>query len=161
MRPAAVLDRNGANFDLDRPAVLAQRLELGAATLAREAASHELAAALGIRGRHLHLVIAPQHLPARIAIDALVGGVYVDAPEVGIPQHQRILGSVEDRPVLLLARAQQLLLALARGDVAADVEDVRLALVQDRHAARLDVEAAAILAPRERLEHHTLAGERS
>jgi hypothetical protein len=38
---------------------------------------------------------------------------------------------------------------------------VRASLAQDRHAARLDVEALAVLAPRVRLEHHLLAGQRA
>ena len=38
---------------------------------------------------------------------------------------------------------------------------MRLAAVLDRHAARLDVEALAVLAPRERLELDVLAGERT
>ena len=73
---------------------------------------------LGRVGDH---ALRAEHLLARVAAHRLVGRVDVDDAEVGVAQHQRVGGGVEDRAVLLLARAQRLVGELALGDVAPDV----------------------------------------
>ena len=89
-----------------------------------------------------------EHLFALAAEDGEVRGVDVHHAELGIAQHHPVLSGVEDGAVLLFARAQRFLGALARADVARHVQHVRPALVLDRDAAQLDVDLGAVLAQR-------------
>ena len=68
---------------------------------------------------------AAERLLAPPAAHRLVRRVDVDHAEVGVAQHQRVGAGVEDRAVLLLARAQRLHRALALGDLARHREDMR------------------------------------
>ena len=90
--------------------------------------------------------VLAEHFLARVAAHALVGRVDVDHAEIGVAQDHAVGGGMEDPAVLLLARAQRLLGALALADVAADVEHVRLALVEHRDRAQLPLLAPAVRA---------------
>ena len=116
--------------------------------LARERARVQAAHLLGQLGRAHGEVAASERLGARPAAHLLVRGIDVHHPEALVAQHHRVGGGVEDRAVAALARAQRLFGALARGDVASDVERVRPAAVRHRHHRHLEEEARAVLAHR-------------
>ena len=111
-------------------------------------------------GRLRQGAVAPQHLVARVAAHRLVGRVHVDDAEIGVAQHQRVGGGVEDRPVLLLAGAQRRSARLRSVMSRADVEHVRLAAVLDRHAAHLQSKRVPSLRSPAVSKRDGLAGQR-
>ncbi len=161
VRLAAVAHRHAAHLEHERRAVRALAVGFEVHRLAGERHGVELHALLrGVLGAHRERRLA-DHLAAALAAHRLVGGVDVDDAELGVAQHQRVGTRVEDGAVLLLAAAQRLLHGLARRNVAADVEHVRLAAVAHRHAVHLAVEQRAVLAHRLALDAHRLAPERA
>src|SRR4029079_19072456 len=161
VRLAVEVDRHAAQVDLAALSGFRHARGLEHDGLAAEDARVQLANLRLDLARRGDQLVAAAHLIAGVAAHRDVRGVDVDDAEVRIPQHEGVRRRVKDGAVLLLACPQGFLGAAALGDVAADVEHVRLAAVADRHAARLDVEAAAVLAPGVRLENHPLAGGRT
>jgi hypothetical protein len=103
MRFAAVLERHHVDVGDEGAAALVEPCQLGAAGLARERAPHELAARVIAPGAmRQDLEPAADHFLARVAENAFVRRVYVDAAVVAIPDHHRVGRSVEDCAVLLL-----------------------------------------------------------
>ncbi len=142
-------------------AVLAHRLGLQVHVLARQRAVVHLAPVAVLVRRAQRQLGPAQHFLAAVAAERLVGGIHVDDAELGVAQHERIGGGIEDGAVLLLVGAQALFLRLAPGDVAANVEDVRLALVGHGHAAHLDIDPAAVGRGRGRLKLDVFAADRA
>ena len=146
VRLAAVQDRHQAHLDHELAPFLAAARDLEAHLLARERAPVQRDALPRSSGSLKVRPSLSDHLVARVAAHGLVGAVHVDDAEIGVAQHQRLVGRVEDRAVLLLARAQALLGRPALGDVAPDVEHVRLVGVGHRHRVHVEVEPRAVLA---------------
>jgi hypothetical protein len=142
---AAVLHGHAVHLDVERAAVgsLAARLDV-----ARQAAQDLglQAIALLVRlGRDELGAMPADHGLAGIAVHLEVGVVHVDDPVSFVLDHQRVDGRVEDRAVLLLARAQGLLRVLALRDVAHEREDPRLAADVGALEADLVPAQAAVL----------------
>jgi hypothetical protein len=69
--------------------------------------------------RHQARERLPERLRRAVPEDRLGAGVPEDDPAVDVGRHDGVMGRVGQRAVALAGRAQVLLLAAARGDVAA------------------------------------------
>ena len=76
--------------------------------------------------------VGAQHLVACPATHSLVGCVDVNDSELGIAQHERVCGGVENGAILLFARAYRLLGSPPLGDIARDPQDVRRTAMLER-----------------------------
>src|SRR4029450_5174000 len=105
------------------------------------------------------LVALAYHFLALPTVHPLVGLVDIDPLVSTVPQHQRIGGRVEDRAVLLLARAQRLLCTAALGHVPPYVKHVRLAPMQDRNRAQFEFVARSVASYEGHFKTDRLSGQ--
>ena len=137
VRAALVVHARTAQLDLDRPAVA---LERGAVALEGAAVRDPCGQLAGqVPAAHGQQLVgsAPQHLLASIPEQGDEGGIDVDDPALLVEHRHAVHRRVEDGAILLLARAQGPLGALARRDVGGDrAHRIRLAvLVHQRKPA--------------------------
>jgi hypothetical protein len=122
-RYAAHVDRNSVTVAVHDPA-------LGFEEIARDHRRHQLAQVLPALRRHEGMWRRMHHLGHRTADQGREGRIDIDDAPVPGEQQQAIGGSIEDRAILLLARAQRIFGELALGDVAREGEHPRLAADQ-------------------------------